>query len=255
MSNTERIVEKQEIPTIMKKSENTNKKEMFLMNEKTVNCKACGKEIGKRVNKCVHCGADQRNFFGKHKIITGILALIIIGGIGSAMGGGGNKNTATSAPVPAQKTASSTSQSKPTDQAKPAELSNEGVSSNVKIVVTSFQSADSVGDNQYDIAKAQGVFKIVKIALTNNQKDAITVDSNSFKLIDDQGREFSDSSEAQTALMSSSNSDQQNFFLKQINPGITISGEVIFDVPKDAKGFKLKASGGMTGSPIMLKVE
>ena len=46
-----------------------------------VNCKACGKEIGKGVRKCVNCGADQRNFFVRHKILTGILAIFIIAGI------------------------------------------------------------------------------------------------------------------------------------------------------------------------------
>ena len=44
-----------------------------------VNCKSCGKEIGKGVKKCVHCGADQRNWFSKHKVLTGILAIVIVG--------------------------------------------------------------------------------------------------------------------------------------------------------------------------------
>ena len=60
-----------------------------------VNCKSCGKEIGKGVKKCVHCGTDQRNFFVKHKILTGILAIVIIGGISSAIGGGNKSKTAT----------------------------------------------------------------------------------------------------------------------------------------------------------------
>ena len=209
-----------------------------------VNCKACGKEIGKGVKKCVHCGTDQRNFFGKHKIITGILALVIIGGIGSSLGD--DKSKTTQAPV-----ASSASAPDP----KPVELSKEGISSDVKIAVTGFTSKDSIGDNQYSTAKAQGVFKIVSISLTNNQKDAITIDSNSFKLFDDQDREFSYSSEAQIAMMSSMNGKQESFFLKKINPGMTIGGQIVFDIPKDAKGFKLKASGGMTGKPITLKVE
>ena len=59
-----------------------------------VNCKACGKEIGKGVKKCVNCGSDQRNCFSRHKILTGILVLVIIG-IGSAMGSGGESNAAT----------------------------------------------------------------------------------------------------------------------------------------------------------------
>ena len=212
-----------------------------------VNCKACGKEIGKGVKKCVNCGADQRNFFSKHKIITGILALMIIGGISSAMGKGGSSTAtapATSTPVTA---------STPT---KPvvAELSKEGVSSDVKISVTSFTSKDSVGDNQFSTAKAQGVFKLVGLSISNNQKDAITITSANFKLIDDQGREFSDSSEASMALGTSTNKTE-SFILKQLNPGMSIDGVIVFDVPKDAKGFKLQATGGMTGKVITLKVE
>lgn len=52
-----------------------------------VNCKACGKEIAKGVKKCPHCGKDQRNFFMKHKIITGILVIVLLAGIGGAIGG------------------------------------------------------------------------------------------------------------------------------------------------------------------------
>lgn len=48
------------------------------------NCKACNKEIAKGVNKCPHCGKDQRNFFMKHKIITGIIALVIIVSVSNA---------------------------------------------------------------------------------------------------------------------------------------------------------------------------
>lgn len=55
---------------------------------KLLNCKACGKELAKGVKKCPHCGKDQRNFFIKHKIITGLLALVVIVGIASALNGG-----------------------------------------------------------------------------------------------------------------------------------------------------------------------
>ena len=216
-----------------------------------VNCKTCGKEIAKGVKKCIHCGADQRSFFGKHKIITGILVLLVLGGIGSALG---DKDKAP-ATAPVTSSASAPAPAPAPEKPKPVELSKEGVSSDVKIAVTGFASKDSIGDNQFSIAKAQGIFRVVFVSLTNNQKDAITIDSNSFKLIDDQDREFSYSSEAQMAMMSSINNKQENFFLKKINPGMTITGQIAYDVPKDAKGFKLKASGGITGKPIMLKVE
>lgn len=41
-------------------------------------CKVCGKEIAKSTKKCIHCGADQRNFFGRHKILTGILVILVL---------------------------------------------------------------------------------------------------------------------------------------------------------------------------------
>lgn len=53
------------------------------MNKKLTNCKACGKELAKGVKKCIECGKDQRNFFMRHKILTGFLVLFIIGFIGS----------------------------------------------------------------------------------------------------------------------------------------------------------------------------
>jgi len=64
---------------------------------KMVNCKACNKEIAKGVKKCVHCGKDQRNFFKQHKVLTFILAVIILVGINKVMGGNGGSTTGTTA--------------------------------------------------------------------------------------------------------------------------------------------------------------
>jgi len=49
--------------------------------KKLIQCKVCGGDIAKGVKKCPHCGKDQRNFFMRHKIITGFLILIILGSI------------------------------------------------------------------------------------------------------------------------------------------------------------------------------
>ena len=48
-----------------------------------VACKACGKEIAKGVKKCPNCGKDQRNWFMRHKILSFIGILVILGIIGS----------------------------------------------------------------------------------------------------------------------------------------------------------------------------
>ena len=55
-------------------------------------CKSCQKEIDSKAKKCPYCQADQRNWFVKHKIITAILTLVLIGAISSGAKG---SNTAT----------------------------------------------------------------------------------------------------------------------------------------------------------------
>lgn len=56
-------------------------------------CKSCQSEIDNKAKKCPRCQADQRNWFRRHPILTGLLVLIVIGIIGSASGG--SKNTET----------------------------------------------------------------------------------------------------------------------------------------------------------------
>lgn len=57
-------------------------------------CKACKKEIDQKANKCPYCQTDQRNWFIRHKLLTVILVLILIGMI-STSSSGGSKNTTT----------------------------------------------------------------------------------------------------------------------------------------------------------------
>lgn len=52
-------------------------------------CKECGTEVSSK-GVCPKCGKDQRSFFVKHKILTFILILVVIGMIAGATG---NKNT------------------------------------------------------------------------------------------------------------------------------------------------------------------
>lgn len=67
-------------------------------------CKDCGKEISSSVNKCPSCGKDQRNFFAKHKILTAILVIIVLGSIGSLAGGDEKATTSTTATATATAT-------------------------------------------------------------------------------------------------------------------------------------------------------
>ena len=79
------------------------------------------------------------------------------------------------------------------------------------------------------------------------------MDANSFKLVTKDGVEYSHSTEAQTAI-AMENGGKMDAFLKQINPGMTISARIPFDIPKDKKlsELQLEAHGGFSGSKVLL---
>ncbi|PFQ45232.1 glycerophosphodiester phosphodiesterase [Bacillus cereus] len=189
-----------------------------------------------------------------------IVVIIVLGAYGNSNKDKGETKTASTEPKQEAKQEMKKDEPKkeeaktePKKEEPKKELSKEGESSKVKIAVGSVESTDSVG-GEYLNEKAQGVFKVVEITITNNQKDAITVDANSFKLVDNKDREFTYSTQAQTAF-DVGNGGKSDFFLKQLNPGLSQTGKIIFDVPADAQGLVLKARGGMMGKEIKLKVE
>lgn len=126
------------------------------------------------------------------------------------------------------------------------------ISSDVGIAVFNVYETNTLGDNPYATEHAQGKFVVVSVVVTNNQKDAVTVDASSFEIVDANGREFEHSTEGQTAIQVSKGDAKG--FLTKLNPGITTNFVIPYDVPSDLdiSSLQLKARGGMTGEEIML---
>ncbi|MBU3161245.1 Ltp family lipoprotein [Clostridium frigoris] len=83
---------------------------------KLVKCKACDKEISKSVKRCPSCGHDQRNFFGKHKILTGLAIIVLLVAISNS----GNKS-ATTTPVADSDSTTMTTTAEPAKPTVPTE--------------------------------------------------------------------------------------------------------------------------------------
>ena len=155
-----------------------------------VKCKACEKEIAKGVKKCPGCGADQRNFFGKHKILTGILAIVIIGGIVSVAGGGDKSKTAS---TPATSTPA-TQQPKAAPMVVTADKLVEDLKGNAlnasetykgKYVEVTGQLSNIDGDGKYfSIAPMNNDFSLTNIMckITEEQKATVSKFTNKQKV-------------------------------------------------------------------------
>ncbi len=196
------------------------------------------------MNKAKYAKKQTRKSSRKSRWWIWLIVIILIGG---AAGGAYayKKSAATN-----NTTTKSVTGSQPAPVKK--ELPKEGEVSDIKFQVKGVSVAKTYGEKELTKAKASGTFKIIKIAITNNQKSPIDIDSSLFKLKDSQGREFAGSNEAQTASIGDG---KESLLLKKINPGVTVEGDLVFDVPADAKELKLIARGGMGGKDIELKVD
>ena len=103
---------------------------------------------------------------------------------------------------------------------------------------------DSIGSGLLK-AEAQGEFCLVNMKVENTGDEGQMMDSSSqYLYIGD--KEYGASSDAIMALP-----DAQNFFLEQINPGNSVKGVVVFDIPKGGNPDRLElhdssASGGVS---------
>lgn len=199
-------------------------------------CKDCKKEIDSKAKKCPHCQTDQRGWSARHPILTGLGVIILLVIIMSAVGGnkGGSTQTATTASTDTTKSAPVV-----------AKIGEAVTDKDLSFTVSGVKIASSVG-NSYTNKTAQGIFTIVTVKIANNTKETKTIDSSAFQIIDSQGRKFDRSIEGQTAQGLSQG--QVDLFLQQVQPSLSVTGDVVFDIPKDATGLKLLVKGSMFSS-------
>ncbi len=214
--------------------------------DKMTNCKACGKEIAKGGNKCIHCGQDQRNFFMRHKILTIILALVILGGIGSAIGG--KKDQATKV----AETASTNSKPASSDTKKEETKKNEPKTFKVgdvvqlkdyKVAVNKIRTSNGDDMNK---PKDGNEFFYVDCTIENISNKEQTISSiMMFKVEDKDGRAFDQE------LATDSNGQLDG----QVASGRKISGEYVVQVPKGKTGLDLVFDSSLlTGGQIIVNL-
>lgn len=156
-------------------------------------CKECGKEISSGAKKCPNCGKDQRSWFAKHKVITAILVLVVLGVIGSMAGGDGDKAPASSG-VGNSQPAASTQQPKAAPMVVTADKLMEDLRSNALNASTNYKgkyvevtgqlsNIDSNG-KYFSITPMNDSFAIIGVMcyITENQKATVAKFTNTQKV-------------------------------------------------------------------------
>lgn len=165
----------------------------------------------------------SKNWFSRHKILTVVGAFVIIVVIANIAGGGSKTDTSNSNSNDSSKT--TPTEAKPS-MPKIGEVARDG---KFEFTVVSMECGKaSVGTNEYLTQKAQGQFCLVNVTVKNIGSEAQTFDSSSQFVYDAANSKFSADGTASLYV-----NPQGSTFLEQINPGNSVTGILVFDLPKD----------------------
>ncbi|HET8595317.1 MAG TPA: DUF4352 domain-containing protein [Intrasporangium sp.] len=209
----------------------------------------------------------QPSWFARHKLLTGLLALVLLvvvvqaanGDPGETTGGaGGPDTTATGSSAPAQAAPAKPAPAKPSPakpapaKAAPAKPAAPKVGMAVhdgkfEFTVTKVETGVKRVGPDFLAQKAQGQFVLVHLNVTNIGDEPQTLIDSEQKVRDAAGRQFSTDSGAALVI------DGNDVFFNKINPGNTVRGVLVYDMPKGARPASIELhdsmlSGGVTVS-------
>ncbi len=127
-------------------------------------------------------------------------------------------------------------------------IGDEAVDGDFTFVVASVEDGpDQIGDDMIGVTP-QGKFVLVEMTVSNNGDSAGSFFGDNQFLIDTDGRKASADSEAAVYI-----EDSQSLF-EEINPGNSVTGTVVFDVPADAEPASLELHDSMFSGGVTVEV-
>lgn len=167
---------------------------------------------------------EQLSWFKRHKILSVLLILFLIGFIVRL---GGSDNTANQSPIT---NSNETSQNSPPPAA--TELVKIGApvrDGKFEFTVKSVECGKPTVGGEYTLQTAKGQYCILSVAVKNIGNEAQSLSGDAQKLFNAAGQEYSYDS---TATIYAAPSTSTSWY-DEINPGLTAEGFFVFDIPKD----------------------
>jgi RNA polymerase subunit RPABC4/transcription elongation factor Spt4 len=222
-----------------------------------VACKVCEREIAKTAKQCPNCGAKMSKSIFKRWWFWLLIVIVLIA---IANSGGDSKKSDSTEPAPSA-TVSKAPDKEPTKapEAPKEKVFNVGDSFDVgklSITVVGVQEQKEIKSNNSYIesVKTEGKFIVVDAKIVNNDSESRTLDTSMFKVIDTGNREFDVISKAEVMMIIG----DKYLFLETLNPGLSRTGTLVFEVPADVTAYSLKTYPGVwfkTGKPVTVKLK
>jgi hypothetical protein len=186
-------------------------------------------------------------------VLVGAAVLMILVVVGVVLGGRGGDSQAGLADG-SEETAQAADSAKPGKSRAPRQAHVPGLGDLVKdgkfaFKVTKVEKGLSQVGEGFTVHKAQGQYVLVHLTVKNIGDEAQTFSDYAQKLIDTKGRTFDADTGAAVWLQDS------NAFLEKINPGNSVKGFLLFDVPENLsiKAVELHDSAWSGGVTVSLR--
>lgn len=186
----------------------------------TKKCKHCRSEIDKKASVCPNCRKKQG---GVLKFV--IIALVALSVFGAIVGNDSPDKASNSNSFSDQEgvnAGNSETEGKDTLIA----FGSEGQSEDLVLVVNQVGEANEISENQFISYKPDsGKYAIINITIKNTGKEAVSLTNGYFKLISSDEAEYTP-----TILIGL---DNKYISFESINPGLDITGNLVYVVPTD----------------------
>lgn len=199
----------------------------------------------------------KRNWFARHKILTGIgIAIIAIVLVSAIARGGNSEPAADEVAVGSEVSSEEATDAQGAEGASEADSAEDAApgigdavqSGDLEFTVTAIEPGGTEIGSEYLSETAQGEFLLVHVTVTNTGNEAATFFGSNQKLIDSEGREHETDSTASLYIP-----DNDTLFA-EINPGNAVVGTLVFDLPANAEPLELLFQGGLFDKEVSVNV-
>lgn len=101
----------------------------------------------------------------------------------------------------------------------------------VEYTVNSANTYEAIG-GEFSQQEPNGIFLVVQLELSNQSDESFRITSNAFSALDSEGNSFDPDTEASIYVEQDSRVDGEAISFSQLNPGLSSSGVLVFDVPE-----------------------
>jgi hypothetical protein len=164
-----------------------------------------------------------------HKLATGAMAIVALIAIGTATGCSTTSSTSSATPSPSSP---GTSGNEPSKNASESNTPSVGPSGSVEVDDLRWRldhasTATTIGEPSSGLgAKANGIFVVVTLHVTNKKSESVTLTSGAISLVAGK-KTYSTDSSAETALVGQGG---KTFLIETLGPGVSLTGKTGFDV-------------------------